>query len=279
MRLPAYFVPTSPAVVSAAIYDPAMPDNRPAVPRQLARDLLVEAGHRCAVPTCRATTLELAHITPWAKTRAHDFDNMIALCPNCHTRFDRGEIDRLSMLQYKARLGSGGARARTLGAYRALQAALDRWGKSIVILARAHVASAPDIDFIQQARSECEREAGLTHAAVADLQCVGDDTIELLTDFIYDWFVHRASSTVDMKWPDYLQPREERDDEKRIIREAFLELHLAVADVLGLGFDELPFREEPSPSPQPRPLGGDFQHYHAVDRKDGSRIRRLPPLL
>jgi HNH endonuclease len=34
----------------------------------------------------------------------HSFDNLIALCPNCHTRFDRGEIDRKSMLQYKANL-------------------------------------------------------------------------------------------------------------------------------------------------------------------------------
>ncbi|MFJ8604526.1 HNH endonuclease signature motif containing protein [Streptomyces shenzhenensis] len=257
-----------------------MPDNRPAVPRQLARDLLVEAGHRCAIPTCRATTLELAHITPWAKTRAHDFDNMITLCPNCHTRFDRGEIDRLSMLQYKANLGSGGARAKTLGAYRALQAALDRWGRSIAILARTHLASAPDLYFIVRARKECEREAGITHAAVADLQSVGDETIEFITDFIYEWFVHRASSTVDMKWPDYSQPREERDEERQVIHEAFLELHLAVADVLGLGFDELPLQEEFPPSPRPRPLGGAIQHHHdAVAGKDGSQIRRPPPLL
>ncbi|WP_157839114.1 HNH endonuclease signature motif containing protein [Streptomyces flavidovirens] len=232
-----------------------MPDNRPAVPRQLARDLLVEAGHRCAIPTCRATTLELAHITPWAKTRAHDFDNTIALCPICHTRFDKGEIDRLSMLQYKAELGSGGARARVLSAYRTMQGALDRWGKSIAILARAHVAFAPDFYFIMQARSTCEREAGLTHAAVADLQSAGDDTIELIAHFIYDWFIHWASSTVDMKWPDYSQSREERNSELNILHEALLELHLTVADLLGFGFDELPFWEEPPPSPQPRPLG------------------------
>ncbi|MBO0515763.1 HNH endonuclease signature motif containing protein [Streptomyces beijiangensis] len=251
-----------------------MPDNRPAIPRQLARDLLVEAGHRCAIPTCRATTLELAHITPWAKTRAHDFDNMIALCPNCHTRFDKGEIDRLSMLQYKAVLGSGGARERTISAYRTLQETLDRWSEAIAILAHTHVASSPDFHYILQARSACEQQAGLAHAAAADLKSVGDDTIELLTDFIYDWFVHWASSTVDMEWPDYSQSKEERKGEFQTLHEALLELHLAVADDLGLEFSELPLREEDSPSPQPRPLGTlAYQHRRdAADRIDGIHI-------
>lgn len=220
-----------------------MPDNRPAVPRQLARDLLVEAGHRCAIPTCSATILELAHIIPWAKTRAHDFDNMIALCPNCHTRFDKGEIDWLSMLHYKANLGSGGARARILGAYRTLQEILDHWSESIANLVRAHVASFPDIGSILHARNACEREACRAHAVIADLQSIGDGTIELLTDFIYDWFARWASRAIDMKWPDYSQSREERASEFRPLDEAFLELHSAIADVLGLEFDELPLRE------------------------------------
>jgi hypothetical protein len=48
--------------------------------------------------------VELAHIEPWSKTREHTFDNMIALCPTCHTRFDQGHIDRKSMRMYKANL-------------------------------------------------------------------------------------------------------------------------------------------------------------------------------
>lgn len=48
--------------------------------------------------------VEIAHIEPWAKVREHAFDNLIALCPTCHARYDRGEIDRKSMLQYKANL-------------------------------------------------------------------------------------------------------------------------------------------------------------------------------
>lgn len=68
------------------------------------RELLVEAGHRCAIPTCRQTPVELAHIVPWEKVQEHTFDNLIALCPTCHTRFDNGDIDRLAMQRYKANL-------------------------------------------------------------------------------------------------------------------------------------------------------------------------------
>jgi hypothetical protein len=48
--------------------------------------------------------VELAHITPYAEVQDHTFENLIALCPTCHTRFDRGDIDRLSMKGYKANL-------------------------------------------------------------------------------------------------------------------------------------------------------------------------------
>jgi hypothetical protein len=78
--------------------------NRPDIPAELRRAILVEAGHRCAIPQCRQTPVELAHISPWSKVHEHAFDNLIALCPTCHTRYDRGEIDRKSMVQYKANL-------------------------------------------------------------------------------------------------------------------------------------------------------------------------------
>jgi hypothetical protein len=77
---------------------------RPAIPRQLERDVLVEAGHRCALPRCHMPTVEIAHIKPWAQVKSHTFDNLIALCPTCHARYDKGEIDRKAMLQYKANL-------------------------------------------------------------------------------------------------------------------------------------------------------------------------------
>ena len=61
----------------------------------------MEAGHRCAIPTCRHPTTEVAHIIPWNKVKKHQYENLIALCPNCHTRADKGEIDRASLQIYK----------------------------------------------------------------------------------------------------------------------------------------------------------------------------------
>ncbi len=80
--------------------------SRDTIPAEVKRAVLVEAGHRCAIPTCRATTTEIAHIIPWAETKDNSFENLIALCPNCHTRFDqKKEIDRPAVKMYKHNLG------------------------------------------------------------------------------------------------------------------------------------------------------------------------------
>jgi hypothetical protein len=80
--------------------------SRDSLPTETKRAVLVEAGHRCAIPTCRATTTEIAHIIPWAETQDHSFENLIALCPTCHTRYDqKKEIDRIAMKMYKHNLG------------------------------------------------------------------------------------------------------------------------------------------------------------------------------
>jgi HNH endonuclease len=81
-----------------------MPEGREQIPAPTKRAVLVEAGHRCAIPTCRQVPVEIAHITPYARTKDNRFENLIALCPTCHTRFDTGQIDRPSMRQYKANL-------------------------------------------------------------------------------------------------------------------------------------------------------------------------------
>ena len=78
--------------------------ERPAIPSQLKREILMEAGHRCAIPACQKTPTEVAHIIPWEQVRKHTFENLIALCPTCHARYDGGEIDRRSMHLYKANL-------------------------------------------------------------------------------------------------------------------------------------------------------------------------------
>ncbi len=76
---------------------------RPA-PADIRRRVLVEAGHRCAIPTCRYIEVDVHHIVPWSQCQAHDYDNLISLCPNCHRRADRGEIDRKSLRLYKSNL-------------------------------------------------------------------------------------------------------------------------------------------------------------------------------
>ena len=79
-------------------------DIRPAIPAEIRRQVLIEAGHRCALPTCRHIEVDVHHIIPWTTCKKHEYENLIALCPNCHRRADRGDIDRKSLRIYKANL-------------------------------------------------------------------------------------------------------------------------------------------------------------------------------
>ena len=62
--------------------------------------VLIEAGHKCANPTCRhILTLELHHIV-WVKDQGGDDpDNLLALCPNCHSLHTQGHISEKSSSQ------------------------------------------------------------------------------------------------------------------------------------------------------------------------------------
>jgi hypothetical protein len=67
--------------------------------------MLIEAGYRCAVPTCRTIlTLELHHIDPVRVDGQNTPDNLIALCPNCHTMLEKGIIAREAINVYKTML-------------------------------------------------------------------------------------------------------------------------------------------------------------------------------
>jgi hypothetical protein len=77
--------------------------NRPTIPAALVREVKMESGHRCAIPTCKQTPVDIHHIVPWETCQKHEFDNLIALCPNCHRRADR-DIDRKSIKMYKHNL-------------------------------------------------------------------------------------------------------------------------------------------------------------------------------
>ncbi len=65
------------------------------------RRVLAEAAHRCAIPTCRNPTTEIAHIAPKSQSHDDSFENLIALCPDCQKK----EIDRQSIGMYKRNLG------------------------------------------------------------------------------------------------------------------------------------------------------------------------------
>lgn len=80
--------------------------TREAIPAEIRRAVLCEAGHRCAIPTCRYPDIDVHHIVPWEVRKSHDFENLIALCPNCHRRADAGEIDRKSLRWYKSQLSA-----------------------------------------------------------------------------------------------------------------------------------------------------------------------------
>lgn len=74
--------------------------NRPAIPIDIQREVLFESRHRCAV-CCEPTPLEKAHIDPWNSSKDHSAPNLIALCPNCHTRADNEKWGEDLLKRYK----------------------------------------------------------------------------------------------------------------------------------------------------------------------------------
>lgn len=85
-----------------------MSSERIPIPAALERALMIEAGYRCAIPTCRTSQpLEIEHIDDYAKVKEHTFENMIVLCRNCHGMKGSGprSLDRKALKQLKANLG------------------------------------------------------------------------------------------------------------------------------------------------------------------------------
>lgn len=60
------------------------------------RALYSEAMGRCMNPECQTELfigdgdiIERAHIVPYCETKDNSFENLVILCPNCHTKFDK----------------------------------------------------------------------------------------------------------------------------------------------------------------------------------------------
>jgi predicted restriction endonuclease len=81
--------------------------KRQPVPEPVKRDILLEAGYRCAIPRCMAHTLEIAHIVSYEESGGDNLrENPIALCPNHHTMYDiEKKIDRKAIRIIKNKLG------------------------------------------------------------------------------------------------------------------------------------------------------------------------------
>lgn len=66
------------------------------------QQVLHEAGYRCANPACRTLlTLEIHHLDPVSEGGSNTVDNLLALCPNCHTLHHRRVIPMTSLKAWK----------------------------------------------------------------------------------------------------------------------------------------------------------------------------------
>jgi len=75
------------------------------------RALLEETIYRCAnclvsIEYCEGDNTffrfdEKAHITPYNETQDNSFENLITLCPNCHTKFDKNKDKKGSLKRLK----------------------------------------------------------------------------------------------------------------------------------------------------------------------------------
>ncbi len=76
--------------------------RRASIPSSVRRAVLIEAGYRCAVPSCRTLiTLDIHHIVEVREDGGNTLGNLLALCPNCHALFTRGEITREAIESWK----------------------------------------------------------------------------------------------------------------------------------------------------------------------------------
>lgn len=70
--------------------------NREKIDENVKRRLYAESMGRCMNPNCQkelfkdsGDIIEKAHIIPYCETEDNSFENLIILCPNCHTDFDK----------------------------------------------------------------------------------------------------------------------------------------------------------------------------------------------
>lgn len=70
--------------------------SRAPIPKNVERKLFAESMGVCMNPDCKSEIIKIendiaekAHIIPYHHTANNSFDNLIILCPNCHTKYDK----------------------------------------------------------------------------------------------------------------------------------------------------------------------------------------------
>lgn len=76
----------------------AFRDSERYVPTALERMLFELAGHRCTI--CSAPWMEIHHICELSEGGETTYENLIVLCPNCHTRVHRENIPSKTELRH-----------------------------------------------------------------------------------------------------------------------------------------------------------------------------------
>lgn len=75
---------------------------RKALPIDVRRRVLHEAGYKCGNPICRCIiTLDIHHLVSVSDDGPDEPENLIALCPNCHALHHKGEIPMESLRAWK----------------------------------------------------------------------------------------------------------------------------------------------------------------------------------
>ncbi|MBC1793656.1 HNH endonuclease signature motif containing protein [Listeria booriae] len=71
--------------------------SRKKITENVKKRLYADSMGRCMNPDCQEKLfindrdiVEKAHIIPYCETEDNSYENLIILCPNCHTRFDKG---------------------------------------------------------------------------------------------------------------------------------------------------------------------------------------------
>lgn len=77
-------------------------ERRKSIPDEVKRQVLIEAGYRCGVPTCRnILAIDLHHMVQVSDDGKDEPANLLALCPTCHALYHRGNFSKEAIYAWK----------------------------------------------------------------------------------------------------------------------------------------------------------------------------------